>query len=549
MSFIESIPVRFSMREISPESRQVVIFPEDVDWNDFGFHIRCRYSVLSPRDDRLLSGPIYLGFVSLGGESSSRDEGHSYRGRSLSGLLQSLGREACDSGDLPQFFTMLPAMAEYRAVVESLGVEGADLFLRSVNDLVVSRDSKSLWFDQAVASEVFSLGFMRNSEPFFAFHNADSLLNGVSDENLTAISKSIQLSFSLDGFENEHDITFRFGAGGLVPRRINILIGKNGVGKSQVLKKFCRAALGYNDSGVTFRDCDTGSERPMISRVLAVSTPGETGNTFPAERKKTQKLYYRRLQLTRNGRSRLSNSIGASLVQLIRKREVIGDNDRWDIFLGAINKVLPADALIISANSGPDLRLVDLAAYRSSEQTLLDMWSNVDFSSDPKIQVGNGTYPLSSGQLTFFKFALLCSLYIENGSFVLMDEPETHMHPNMISDFIDLLDGLLEATGSQAIIATHSAYFVREVPSDQVHVFQLAQDSLVYIDRPRLNTFGATIDSISQFVFNENVEVRLTDKIFEKAKNMRFQDVDEQLSGEVSLAALMDIRRRFEENV
>jgi predicted ATP-dependent endonuclease of OLD family len=127
-----------------------------------------------------------------------------------------------------------------------------------------------------------------------------------------------------------------------------------------------------------------------------------------------------------------------------------------------------------------------------------------------------------------------------------MDEPETHMHPNMISDFVDLLDNLLEKTGSQAILATHSAYFVREVPTQQVHVFQMDSERVVKIDQPRLSTFGATLDSISQFVFNENVEVRLTDKIFANAKEMTFQQVDEQLSGEISLAALMDLRRRYE---
>ncbi|MHC5791870.1 AAA family ATPase, partial [Streptococcus pyogenes] len=86
----------------------------------------------------------------------------------------------------------------------------------------------------------------------------------------------------------------------------------------------------------------------------------------------------------------------------------------------------------------------------------------------PTIAGQDDEYPLSSGQLSFFKFALLACLHIENGSFVLLDEPETHLHPSMISDFITLLDNILERTGSYALIATHSTYFVREVAREQV---------------------------------------------------------------------------------
>jgi energy-coupling factor transporter ATP-binding protein EcfA2 len=127
-----------------------------------------------------------------------------------------------------------------------------------------------------------------------------------------------------------------------------------------------------------------------------------------------------------------------------------------------------------------------------------------------------------------------------------MDEPETHLHPNLISDFVNLLDFILENTGSQAILATHSAYFVREIPKEQVHVFQMHSENTISIENPRLNTFGATVDSISQFVFLEDSEVELTEKIISKIGNRIFEDIEEELSKHISLAALMNIRRRIE---
>jgi predicted ATP-binding protein involved in virulence len=66
-----------------------------------------------------------------------------------------------------------------------------------------------------------------------------------------------------------------------------------------------------------------------------------------------------------------------------------------------------------------------------------------------------------------------------------------------------ILHTMLTATKSAAIIATHSAYIVREVPRQRVRILSL-NERTVSIDQPRLQTFGASIDGISQFVFGDS---------------------------------------------
>jgi len=536
------LQVLFADEDTVPLTGQVIISPVNSrGWNDFGYQIKCIFKVYVSDDVVPIEGDMLIGF--LPPKEATKSEQDKWR-PSLGELMKGSGRSAPTPEHLPHFFTLLPNLKNYRNVVESLGPKYAEVFLKSVNDLVVYKEEKNDWISKALTTEVFSRGFMRNSEPFFAFNNADSVLGGVEEEDFTAISEALDLSFSLEGFQNPHKINFRFSNEGVIPRRINVLIGKNGLGKSQALKYFCRAALRYQDKHLSLAEAGNDLNRPMISRVLAVATPGETQNTFPAERIKSQKLFYRRLNLTRNSQSKTSRSIGETLVQLARSAEYIGENERWDLFLGALQKSLPVDSLVIPLKNGEYTSLKRFT--HGGEQDQLDRWASVDPKIEPRLKISENTYPLSSGQLTFFKFALLCCLYIENGSFVLMDEPETHLHPNMISDFVELLDYLLEHTGSHAILATHSAYFVREVPKEQVHVFQQQDDGLISIDQPRLRTFGATVDSISQFVFGENAEIRLTDKIYEKVKGRNFESVDAELSDQLSLAALMDLRRRLE---
>ncbi len=65
---------------------------------------------------------------------------------------------------------------------------------------------------------------------------------------------------------------------------------------------------------------------------------------------------------------------------------------------------------------------------------------------------------------------------------------------------MEILDNLLQSTRSIAVIATHSAYVVRETPRERVNILTLENREIV-IDTPRMQTFGATIDSISPIRF------------------------------------------------
>jgi energy-coupling factor transporter ATP-binding protein EcfA2 len=365
-------------------------------------------------------------------------------------------------------------------------------------------------------------------------------LKGLSNENFDAISNNLELTFQLPNFATPHKLSFRFTGSEIIPKRINILIGKNGLGKSQALNRFCRCALQHKNEKAILRDESNDSSRPMINRLIAIGTPGETSNTFPGEHLETQKLHYRRVNLTRGSKVKLTQNLSNSLIQLVRSEDYIGEQSRWEIFLESIDKAIDSNQIHILLKDGTSCPLKKLPGY-SGEQHSLELWTNIDSSKEPIFVHNDHKAPLSSGQLTFFKFAVYCSLMIENGCFVLMDEPETHLHPNLISDFVELLDTLLEKTGSYAIIATHSAYFVREVSREQVHIFK-SDGTNISIEQPRLKTFGADIDSISEFIFEDNISNRMLKRIAEKAVNKSYDEIKNEIGSEISYQALMSLR-------
>lgn len=537
---MELLEVLFSSNKTEeqiPYPGQVVITPTSERWNDFGYKIRCNFKVCINKELDPMEGSLLLGFLFV--DDQEKNTVFYNEKDSIDDIIQRSSSSTVSAGHLPRFFTLLPDLQSYRTLHEAYGRNYLELFLRSVNDLSYYKNTNEEWFKLAIETEVFTHGFMRNSEPFFAFHNADSILIGEELVDEVGISNNLNLSFKLEGVNEPHELSFLFSHDSIVPKRICVIIGKNGVGKSESLKAFCRGALRYTDKGLSL--VDGQGSRPKINRMIAIATPGETSNTFPAERRATQKLYYRRLTLTRKG----TQNIGDCLVQLARSEDEIGGFTRKELFLEALSQAGMNTKEICVQIKGGNFLSVRKFLYGSGEKNTLNWWAGIEQKADPRVKKGDGFFPLSSGQLTFLKFALLSCLYIENGTFVLMDEPETHMHPNMIVDFIGLLDFLLEKTGSQAIIATHSAYFVREVPTTQVLVLSNSDNKLV-VDKPRLPTFGATVDSISQFVFQENTEIRLSEKLYHKVKGRNFSDVEDELSNEISLSALMRLKRMME---
>lgn len=523
----------------------IYVWPTHDGWNDFKYKTHGMFAV-KLEDDLVVSGSILMSVAS--DEHSDKLE---YTGQGNRFSSNTLEYNLNDQS----YFSLLSSIGDYRNLVREVGANQASKILSSLNDLVFVNEyeKNALWLNNAIDSEVFQKSFMRNSEPFFAYYNAADVLKGLDFETLDYISNTLDLKFKLDGFINDHELELRFGRSGLIPKRINVLIGENGLGKSQSLSHFVRAALQQRDYVDYLVDPYSETKRPMISRLLAIGTPGETTNTYPSDSIKNPKLYYRRLLLTRNSRSKASRTIGKSIVQLARLDESISSLDRWEIFIEAIKSALPLDLIRIPLDIVHEgLKSVPLKKLRSgwSEEKRLKIWSNISDNVEPTIAGDIGEYPLSSGQLSFFKFALLACLHIENGSFVLLDEPETHLHPSMISDFITLLDNILERTGSYALIATHSSYFVREVTREQVHVFKKCNGNEIQILNPRLKTFGANIGDISHFVFDEDTGNSLSQKVVIKANQQKlsYEDVKKQYSNILPTEMLQNIKTELLSN-
>jgi predicted ATPase len=527
-------------------SKGISIYVSTDKWNDFGHRTQFFFDVLN--DSELIKRPFRLAF--LGTEEQPATV--------IRNAMESTRKLHVAADTLPQFFSLQHGMNEYRELVSALGSEKATTILLSINDLVAVRrlSPTPSWVEEATKSEIFTHSLVRNSEAFFAYYNAKSILSGLTEENLHVISKEIDLTFKLNGFKNEHNFHFKFDTKSLIPKRISVLIGKNGVGKSRALHEIVRASIDGTDSLT-----NTLGERPQISRIIAICTPGETEATFPSVPIQGARINYVRLSAAPGERADGGDgqTLPEVILQLARNYDSIKDVYRWEIFEEAISKILPFESLRIIPPLRPlkdeissqvmkvmgAVDIIDLR--RGGEQRCLDAALRLDHSGDLVRQIEGESVPLSSGQLSFIRLAAQLCLHIENGSLLLIDEPETHLHPNLITDLVAMLNRILELSGSVAIVATHSAYLVREVPGSQVHVIRENAERLIEVVQPRLKTFGADVGSISNFVFGDDIVNRLITEIEERiqASPKRHANWKDDLRRELSTEALIFLEREI----
>lgn len=93
---------------------------------------------------------------------------------------------------------------------------------------------------------------------------------------------------------------------------------------------------------------------------------------------------------------------------------------------------------------------------------------------------------------------------VDEKTLVILDEPESHLHPPLLSAFISSLSYLLLNRNGVALVATHSPVILQEVPRSCVWKIRRIRLEL-QADRPELETFGENVGVLTREVFGLEV--------------------------------------------
>jgi predicted ATP-dependent endonuclease of OLD family len=127
---------------------------------------------------------------------------------------------------------------------------------------------------------------------------------------------------------------------------------------------------------------------------------------------------------------------------------------------------------------------------------------------------------------------------LQEKSLVLIDEPEAHLHPPLLSAFVRALSELLITTNGVAIIATHSPVILQEVPKSCAwKLRRIGAEAIA--ERLKTETFGENVGILTNEVFGLEVTnsgfYKLLNKVAEE--NDSYDDALNYFDGQLGMEA------------
>jgi predicted ATPase len=438
------------------------------NWNDW-FKYRTLYSLiyLDEAGGRHSIGGVKIGQFDMRDEQQSPDIPAQF--------------DALDE----RFFSLGQDDSYYSALNE-LGDDVRDRILHALRDFVRDGDL----FEQALAQDV----------------TGESLLRSVTRATVVGQFRRMALGGArLTGFQftytskqhlplgNTLTMGFNVKPESYPPSNVHVLIGRNGVGKTTLLNDIAQAIVNSNigdqEFGTFASEGENIGDQLFANLVSVTFSAFDTFEPLPIVENRAQGVQYAYIGLKEVNRMEdgtpmppknpeaLSSDFGASVLICRQGAKVA----RWQRAL----EMLQADPI-----------------FSEAEVSVLAR-DNV-----PRDQIRDEAVTIFQRLSSGHKIVLLTITRlvetVEEKTLILLDEPEAHLHPPLLSAFVRALSELLIDRNGIALVATHSPVVLQEVPQNCVWLLRRAGAYSV-AERPEIQTFGENVGVLTREVFKLEV--------------------------------------------
>lgn len=412
----------------------------------------------------------------------------------LGGIKIGEAGQTARRANLPREFTTLPTNffsiglnEDYYKTLHELGF--AANVLPYLNDMAVKLDV----FERFKGERVASVSLFRTVDGDRVRNKFHRLANGNAE--LTSYAFEFVLDEAAD---NDDGAVLRFDVepSSKPPSNVHTLIGRNGVGKTTCLNNIARA---YVDNLVTGQALDgSGKSRLRVyseggggSFVNLISVTFSAFDPFFTESRPTTGRYsYIGLKESLPAKSQTAD---------ISYRVKSPDDLTRDFIKSGLKCLEPlkkARWKAALANLGSD------PIFAESE--IIELTDDTDDTDAWKESAAIVFRRLSSGhKIVLLTITRLVEL-VEEQSLVLLDEPESHLHPPLLSALIRTLSELLTAQNGVAIVATHSPVVLQETPKHCAWILDRSGNT-ARARRPVPETFGENVGRLTHEVFGLEV--------------------------------------------
>lgn len=431
-------------------------------WNDFSFRTLFNVLLVDKSGDALALGQIKIGFVGQEEETTTYEE--------IGGKpFKELGAKFFSLAESPEFYEAL----------YNLDPNVCHEVLKALRCVVVSEKAMKIAKDERVfqRSLLRDLNINTIEGQFKRIVNGEKALIEFDFEFVRKNHKysDMDLNFSVDPFS-------------LPPSNIHAIIGRNGLGKTTLLNEMVKSIKRKTNNAYFEDDIGQRIGEDYFSTIVSVSF--SAFDPFRPIKEQSDPLkgtcfYYiglkQDVKFEKLDLAEHLHRLRASYANTVLR--CCSDDSKKKMWLEAISD-------LESDTNFADLNLKEIAEY---EPELIEQ------------ECFKRMKKMSSGHAVVFMAISRLVEVVQDKTLILFDEPESHLHPPLLSAFIRSLSKLLSKRNGIAIMATHSPVVVQELPKNCCWVLTRFGDETSFA-RPSIETFGENVGKITKEVFKLEVE-------------------------------------------
>lgn len=380
-------------------------------------------------------------------------------------------------------FFSLGQSDSYYETLNDLGETIRDEILKALNDIA----KYSEIYEKAIHENVTKISLLRSiSQTSVTGQFRRIASGGASLTNYSFKFVSPKIKGSSQGME----LAFNVDPETFPPTNIHVLIGRNGVGKTHLINNMINSLMEDENSRKSgkFISESTESEKQLFANLTSVTFSAFDETEPKPERKdKTLGIQFSYIGLRRIQTSSDKNSGPKSTIMLrneffksLNTCKINSRTHRWKKSI----EMLESDPNFKEAN------IKELIDFKDEEDI-----KNIGWDVFKRLSSGHKIVLLTITRLIET---------LQERSLVLIDEPEAHLHPPLLSAFTRTLSVLLIETNSVAIIATHSPVILQEVPKSCVWKLRRTGAEAV-AERLTIESFGENVGTLTNEIFGLEV--------------------------------------------
>lgn len=434
------------------------------NWNDYGYRTLFKLIYFDAMLGTYDLGSVKIGHASMLENSSVSDF--------IEPSFESLDENFFSLGQDETYYQNI------RALDKEFGIDISDRVFIALRDCAYDNSI----FNTFSSNEILSISLLR----FLSSTSVKGVLHRISQGH----SQLTEYEFKFLSREDSLTLDFKVNPDSSLRSNIHVLVGRNGSGKTRLLKNMVETYISEHSENVFVflenQKINIVGMRDNFASLIFSSFSAFDNHVLPTRSEQFHKKY------TYIGLFHNPSRNKKSPAQLKNIDDLTSDFTSSLEICRRNSKLFEWRRAIKTLESDPNFRALDFL-------TISDLPVNKMLENAQIMFTG-----LSSGHKIVLLTITKLVECVQEKSLVLLDEPECHLHPPLLSAFIRALSRLLSAKNAVAIVATHSPVILQQVPSHCVSIISRVGSS-TKAERPSINTFGGSIGNLTNEIFGLEV--------------------------------------------